>query len=136
MTKPITKRQNDVLEFIKQFIAKEGYAPTLREIGDGINMKSSGMVHAYLVELRDKGLVTWKPNDNRTIKVIGDESTPAEQSLKAAVAVFEKAIEISEHARTAIIEGRENYALSDVDLLLSVFRDFLSTLSQGTEASQ
>lgn len=72
-----TERDADVLDFIADFIAEQGYAPTVREIGDGLGMSSPGTVHAHIVSLETAGLLTRVAGSPRTMKVVASGSTAA-----------------------------------------------------------
>lgn len=66
----LTEKQSDVFEYIKSFIRENHYPPTVREIGFGVNLKSSSTVHAHLRQLKIKGYITWKEDNTRTITII------------------------------------------------------------------
>lgn len=53
----VYRRQRDLLEFISQFMQKNGYAPTLAEICDGLGLRSPATVHEHIQNLIDKGLL-------------------------------------------------------------------------------
>ena len=58
MSRPrLTARQRQVLEWIQAFQRREGIAPTVREIGEGLGMRSTGSVRDHLRALRGKGYV-------------------------------------------------------------------------------
>ncbi len=66
----IYKRQKQILEFIQQFIQANGYAPTLRQIADAIDVSSLATVHEHLETLQEKGLIRRKPGRNRSIELV------------------------------------------------------------------
>lgn len=66
--------QEKVYNYIKQFYQKHGLMPTVREIGKGVNMKSSSSVAYHLRELRKQGLVTDSARKSRSCKIVGDDS--------------------------------------------------------------
>jgi len=79
----LTKKQHEVLEFIKKYSAKKGYAPTQREIKDHFGLKSYGSVQRYLKYLKDDGYLTqdWnakrgltllEPSDNKNKEIHND----------------------------------------------------------------
>ena len=45
----LTKRQQEIFDFIKRYSAKYGYPPTVRDIGKAVGLASSSTVHAHLV---------------------------------------------------------------------------------------
>lgn len=65
-----TLRERDTLAFIKDYIAENGYAPTMAEIADGIGIKSRGVVHRYVTALRDAGDICITPNKHRNIELM------------------------------------------------------------------
>ena len=52
----LTKRQRQILDFIKEFIEEKGYSPSLEEIGAGFGLTSPATVHKHVMNLIDKGL--------------------------------------------------------------------------------
>ena len=65
----IYKRQQQILDFIKQHIQSTGSAPTLREIADAIGVSSLATVHEHLQALSEKGLIKRKTGRVRSIEV-------------------------------------------------------------------
>lgn len=53
----LTKKQNEILQFIKQHIDANGYAPSYREIGEHFGLSSSATVHGHIQSLIDKGMI-------------------------------------------------------------------------------
>ncbi len=49
------QREEDVLKFIKSFMVKKGYTPTIRDIGFGIGLRSTSSVQTYFDRLVEKG---------------------------------------------------------------------------------
>ena len=66
----LTKRQHDVLDFVKSYIASHGYPPTVREIGSAIGISSPATVQAHLESLAEKGFIRKEGTKNRTIEVL------------------------------------------------------------------
>lgn len=63
-------RQSEILDFIKTFIAENGYAPTVREIAKGVYLSSTSNVHRYLTALEKSGKIVREATKPRTLKVI------------------------------------------------------------------
>ena len=61
------QRQKDILEFMKKTIADKGYSPTVREICQALNVKSTSTVHSDIKVLEDQGLVKKDPSKPRTV---------------------------------------------------------------------
>lgn len=68
----LSKRQNDIFKFIKSEVGKKGYPPSVREIGEAVQLASSSTVHGHLARLEKKGLIRRDPTKPRAIEVIED----------------------------------------------------------------
>lgn len=66
----LTARQSDILEEIKKFIAKKGYAPTVRELCVKANLSSTATVQMHLAKLQEKGYIKKDNEKNRTIELL------------------------------------------------------------------
>jgi len=69
----ITKKQQEVLEYIKEQILKKGYPPAVREICEAVNLKSTSSVHAHLESLEKKGFIRRDPTKPRAIEILEDD---------------------------------------------------------------
>ena len=70
-TKEITKRQKDVLDYVKKYVAEHGYPPAIREICKGVNLSSPATVFVHLKNLEQLGLIKTTSNKFRTIEILG-----------------------------------------------------------------
>ena len=68
--KDLTKRQQEIFDFIKKYSAKYGYPPTVRDIGKAIGLTSSSTVHAHLANLEKIGLLRRDPTKPRAIELL------------------------------------------------------------------
>lgn len=68
----ITKRQDEVLTYIKKYIATHGYPPAIREICKGVGLSSPATVHAHIKNLEKAGLIKNESNKFRTIELLVD----------------------------------------------------------------
>jgi repressor LexA len=68
----LTKRQQEIFEFIKQYSGRHGYPPTVRDIGKAIGLTSSSTVHAHLANLEKLGLVRRDPTKPRALELLGE----------------------------------------------------------------
>lgn len=62
-------RQIEVLRFIHQHVEERGYPPTVREIGEAVNLASTSTVHGHLSRLEKKGLIVRDPTKPRAIEL-------------------------------------------------------------------
>ena len=68
--KDLTKRQQEIFDFIKKYSAGHGYPPTVRDIGKAVGLASSSTVHAHLANLEKLGLVRRDPTKPRAIELL------------------------------------------------------------------
>src|ERR671926_506950 len=68
--KDLTKRQQEIFDFIKKYSAKYGYPPTVRDIGKAVGLASSSTVHAHLANLEKLGLLRRDPSKPRAIELL------------------------------------------------------------------
>jgi LexA DNA binding domain-containing protein len=66
----MTKRQESIHQWIKEYLTKHSYAPTLREIAKAFEIKSPNGVMCHLKSLREQGKVTWVEGDARTLVAV------------------------------------------------------------------
>ncbi len=67
-----TTKQQQVLDFIKAYIAERGYSPSFREIANGIGV-SVGTIQRFLNALEVRGLVIRNANEARSIQLMGNK---------------------------------------------------------------
>ncbi len=68
-----TDKQQKVLDYVKEEIKKNGYAPSVREICKALDLKSTSTVHGYLSRLQKKGLIQKAALKPRTLRIVGTE---------------------------------------------------------------
>src|SRR5205807_9768595 len=66
----LTKRQQEIFDFIRKYSAKYGYPPTVRDIGKAVGLASSSTVHAHLSNLEKIGLLRRDPSKPRAIELL------------------------------------------------------------------
>jgi repressor LexA len=66
----LTKRQQEIFDFIKKYSGKYGYPPTVRDIGKAVGLASSSTVHAHLANLERIGLLRRDPSKPRAIELL------------------------------------------------------------------
>jgi repressor LexA len=78
--KDLTKRQQEIFEFIKKYSARTGYPPTVRDIGKAVGLASSSTVHAHLANLEKLGVLRRDPSKPRAIELL-DKAVDAAKSV-------------------------------------------------------
>lgn len=66
----LSKRQQQILDFIKQEVKQKGYPPSVREIGSAVGLASSSTVHGHLSRLESKGYIRRDPTKPRAIEIL------------------------------------------------------------------
>jgi repressor LexA len=70
----LTKRQQEIFDYIKRYSSAHGYPPTVRDIGKAIGLTSSSTVHAHLANLEKLGVLRRDPSRPRAIEVLVDRA--------------------------------------------------------------
>lgn len=82
----LTKRQQEIFEFIKRYSSKHGYPPTVRDIGKAVGLASSSTVHAHLANLEKLGLLRRDPTKPRAIELLDRVSETVVENVRSLVA--------------------------------------------------
>ena len=77
----ISKKQEEILEYIKSQILQRGFPPAVREICDAVNLKSTSSVHAQLSSLEAKGYIRRDLTKSRSIEIIDDDFSLTKREL-------------------------------------------------------
>ncbi len=81
----LTKRQQEIFDFIHKYSAKYGYPPTVRDIGKAVGLASSSTVHAHLANLEKIGLLRRDPSKPRAIELLDRAVGNAVDSVRSIV---------------------------------------------------
>ena len=81
----LTKRQQEIFDFIKKYSAKHGYPPTVRDIGKAVGLASSSTVHAHLSNLEKVGLLRRDPSKPRALELLDRAVEQAVDTVKSVV---------------------------------------------------
>ena len=76
--RPLTRRQREIFDYVRDFVAEQGYAPSLEEIGAHFGLSSVATVHKHVQHLAEKGYLRKAWNRSRSIE-------PLEEAEAAAV---------------------------------------------------
>ncbi len=71
----LTKRQRQILDFIRAEIHRRGFPPSVREIGEAVGLSSSSTVHSHLAALEEKGFLRRDPSKPRALEVLDYRDT-------------------------------------------------------------
>jgi repressor LexA len=72
---PITRRQKEILDYLRKFLDQRGYSPTLEEIADHFSLASLNGVYKHLRALEERGFIRRLTNQARSIQLVDPEST-------------------------------------------------------------
>jgi repressor LexA len=81
----LTARQQEIWQFLVEYVDGHGYPPTVREIGEAVGLASPSTVHAHLANLERAGLLRRDPTKPRALELVGhrrEEAAPVEQLPK------------------------------------------------------
>lgn len=81
----LTKRQQEIFDFIRKYSARYGYPPTVRDIGKAVGLASSSTVHAHLANLEKIGLLRRDPAKPRAIELLDRAVGGAVDSVRGIV---------------------------------------------------
>src|SRR6185437_3394625 len=81
----LTKRQQEIFDFIRKYSAKYGYPPTVRDIGKAVGLASSSTVHAHLANLEKLGLLRRDPSKPRAIELLDRAMGGAVETVRGLV---------------------------------------------------
>jgi repressor LexA len=77
----ITKRQKEVLDFIRNFVERCGYSPSFEEIASGLDLSSLATVHKHISNLERKGLLNRAHNRSRSIDLTPERKPATMQDI-------------------------------------------------------
>ena len=81
----LTKRQQEIFDFIKTYSARTGYPPTVRDIGKAVGLASSSTVHAHLSNLEKAGLLRRDPSKPRALELLDRAVAGARDTAESAM---------------------------------------------------
>jgi repressor LexA len=73
----LTGRQQEIWDFLVDYVDQHGYPPTVREIGEAVGLASPSTVHAHLANLERAGLLRRDPTKPRALELVGREREEA-----------------------------------------------------------
>src|SRR5437763_17136008 len=73
----LTGRQQEIWDFLVDYVDQHGYPPTVREIGEAVGLASPSTVHAHLANLERAGLLRRDPTKPRALELVGRERDAA-----------------------------------------------------------
>ena len=104
----IYKRERDLLQFISQYMQKNGFAPTLAEICDGLGLRSPATVHEHIANLIDKGVLKKEEGARRGLEIVdqrvmGWVQTAVEVPLAGRIAAGSPIEAINDHTAAVTV---------------------------------
>jgi repressor LexA len=81
----LTKRQQEIFDFIKRYSAEFGYPPTVRDIGKAVGLASSSTVHAHLANLERLGLLRRDPTKPRALELLDRAAAGVREGVRAVI---------------------------------------------------
>jgi repressor LexA len=78
----LTGRQQEIWDFLVDYVDAHGYPPTVREIGEAVGLASPSTVHAHLANLERAGLLKRDPTKPRAVELVGRERAESPAALE------------------------------------------------------
>ncbi len=113
----LTRRQREMIDCIDQFIVRNGYSPTLDELGGLMGLSSLATVHKHLQNLEAKGLIRRNWNHSRSIELVGEAAKSSTTLALLGEVAAGLPIEVVEDGdpvevpRDFLARGRESFVL-------------------------
>ena len=82
----LTARQQEIWNYLVEYVDRHGYPPTVREIGERVGLASPSTVHAHLANLERAGLLRRDPTKPRALELIGRERREAQPAAASEAA--------------------------------------------------
>lgn len=114
MERQLSERQRQILQYIAQHTEAHGYPPTVREIGEGVNLSSSSTVHAHLKALENAGLIRRDAVLTRAIRIVSPGQKPDQKRIVSLPLVGR------------VAAGKPLLAVEDIEDTFPVPKDFLA----------
>jgi repressor LexA len=84
----LTARQQEIWQYLAEYVDEHGYPPTVREIGDAVGLASPSTVHAHLANLERAGLLRRDPTKPRALELVGRRKPELQPAARATTPVL------------------------------------------------
>ena len=84
MARKISKRQQQIYDFIRSYQLEKGYPPSVREMASAVGLSSPSTVHAHLSALESRGLIKRDSTKPRALEVFNEDGSPATKTVETA----------------------------------------------------
>jgi SOS-response transcriptional repressor LexA len=104
----LTPRQQAIMDYITSYISEYGFAPSIREICEGVGLSSSSTAHSHLTTMVRKGYLRRHPSKPRAIEVLGQ---PGHIKISLPLADREHAVQMLNQALANTPADTEPYRI-------------------------
>jgi repressor LexA len=136
--KPLSKRQQNILQFTRGYMDEHGRPPTIREIGKAVGINSTSVVNYNLGKLAEKGFLDRDPDVSRGLRltekaeVIAESVSHAASNLRDAVDRLIKIPLVGDIvASNPVVTGNEGFATYDEEDAIELSRSMLTEKPDG-----
>jgi repressor LexA len=84
----LTARQQEIWQYLAEYVDEHGYPPTVREIGDAVGLASPSTVHAHLANLERAGLLRRDPTKPRALELVGRRKADPQPAARGTTPVL------------------------------------------------
>lgn len=107
----LTKRQKEIFDYLKSFIEKKGYSPTVEEIRKHFKLSANSTVHEHLQTLEEKGVINKNEHQARSIDIVQKENT-VEVPIVGTIAAGQPIETIENYSGTVVLAKNEVFPSS------------------------
>ena len=104
-TKRLTRRQAQILDYLRQSLRERGFAPSIREIGEAVGLSSSSTVHTHLRTLEARGHILRHPSKPRSIMLADRDGSTLQERVADLEGLVREATPWAERAARPDREG-------------------------------
>lgn len=109
----LTSRQEEILDTLKKFIAKNGYPPTVREIASIMDLNSPATIHFHLLKLEEKGYIKKSKAKNRCLELLVPNEYVSNECLTFLLPMFTEGDYYDEERATTFFPVSSNILPDD-----------------------
>ncbi len=116
--KKTLKRDSEIFEYISNCIQKNGFSPSVRDIQNALNIKSTSTVHASISRLKEAGLIQKEQSKSRTLRL---ENTPKNEKARLALPILGRVAAGTPIFADENIEGYVDFSLPENEAKYATF---------------
>ena len=122
MSKDLTDAQKELFDWIRGYIFDFQHSPSIRQMMQGMGLKSPAPIQSRLKHLQEKGYISWQEGKARTLKLVDDFVEKTDNIFKAVSVMAKRSAQVNEKMKEELMAKLDEFALSQ-DQLDEVFEN-------------